>query len=145
MNAADRRTVRFGEIYYMKFSGTGSEQKGWRPGLVYSNNIGNEHSPNIIALPLTTAIKKLGQPTHVFLPGDEVGLGRDSIVLCENPERMSKDRIGDFITTLPPPYLADVAIASCLASSAVAFLTEEQMIKTWKRAHGLNLPAASIY
>lgn len=142
MNGTDRRTVRFGEIYYMKFSGTGSEQQGWRPGFVYSNNVGNEHSPNIIALPLTTAMKKLGQPTHVFLPSDVIGLGHDSIVLCENPERMSKNRIGNFITTLPPPYLADIAVASCLASSAVAFLTEEQLIQMWKRAHGLNPPAA---
>lgn len=142
MNGTDRRIMKFGEVYYMQFSGTGSEQRGWRPGLVYSNNVGNEHSPNIIALPLTTAMKKLGQPTHVFLPSDVLGLGRDSLVLCENPERMSKERVGNFITSLPPPYLADIAIASLLASSAVAFLTEEQLIQMWKRAHGLNPPAA---
>ena len=138
MNETERRIMKFGEVYYMKFSGTGSEQRGWRPGLVYSNNVGNEHSPNIIALPLTTAMKKLGQPTHVFLPGNVLGMKRDSLVLCENPERMSKERVGDFIAALPPAYLADIAIASCLASSAVAFLTEDQLIETWKRAVSLN-------
>lgn len=138
MNETERRIMKFGEVYYMKFSGTGSEQRGWRPGLVYSNNVGNEHSPNIIALPLTTAMKKLGQPTHVFLPGDVLGMKRDSLVLCENPERMSKERVGDFIAALPLAYLADIAIASCLASSAVAFLTEDQLIETWKRAVSLN-------
>jgi len=142
MNGKEERKIKFGDIYYMQFSGTGSEQRGWRPGLVYSNNVGNEHSPNIIALPLTTAMKKLGQPTHVFLPSEAVGLGRDSLVLCENPERMSKDRVGDYITTLSDVYLADIAIASCLATSAVAFLTEEQMLDTWKRASSLNTPAA---
>ena len=127
----------------MKFSGTGSEQQGWRPGLVYSNNVGNAHSPNIIALPLTTAMKKLGQPTHVFLPESELGLGRNSVILCENPERMSKEKIGDYIASLSPPYLAHVAIASCLASAAVAFLTEEQMLETWKKAMRLNTGSAA--
>lgn len=139
MNGTGTRAFRFGDVYYMHFCGTGSEQHGWRPGLVYSNNVGNEHSPNIIALPLTTAMKKLGQPTHVFLPESELGLGRDSLILCENPERMSKDRVGDYIATLSEPYLLDVAVASMLATSAVAFLSEEQLIETWKRASRLNM------
>lgn len=137
------KAMKFGDVYYMKFSGTGSEQQGWRPGLVYSNNVGNAYSPNIIALPLTTAMKKLGQPTHVFLPESELGLGRNSLILCENPERMSKEKIGEFIASLSPPYLASVAVASCLASSAVAFLTEEQLMETWRRAARLNAGGAA--
>ena len=38
-----------GDVYLMKFDGTGSEQSGWRPGVVFQNNVGNSHSPNIIA------------------------------------------------------------------------------------------------
>ena len=63
---------------------------GWRPGVVFQNNIGNAKSPNIIALPLTTCLKKLNMPTHVLVRADESGLKKDSMVLCENPERMSR-------------------------------------------------------
>lgn len=35
-----------GEIYYIhETEGTGSEQTGGRPGIIISNDIGNEHSP----------------------------------------------------------------------------------------------------
>ena len=138
MNQQPQRPIRFGDVYFMRFTGTGSEQNGWRPGVVFSNNVGNAHSPNIIALPMTTAMKKLGQPTHVLLPESELGLGRDSLVLCENPERMDKHKVGEFIATLSPPYLAAIAVAFCLATSAVAFLTEDQLIDLHNKAVSLN-------
>lgn len=131
------KQYRIGEVYLMKFEGSGSEQNGWRPGLIFQNNIGNKYSPNIIALPLTTAIKKAGQPTHVMIPCN-VGLKRDSMVLCENPERMSKDRIGNYITTLPDQYMAEIAAANILASSAIAFIDPRSLFGLWERAVSLN-------
>lgn len=68
---------KIGDIYLVYFDGSGNEQKGFRPGLVFQNNVGNEHSPNLIVLPLTSALKKINQPTHVFIP-KEVGLRKDS-------------------------------------------------------------------
>lgn len=97
----EHEQIRIGDVFMMKFGGSGSEQTGWRPGLVFQNNKGNGHSPNIIALPLTSSIKKMSQPTHVLIPRT-AGLKLDSVVLCENPERMSKERIGKYITTLSP-------------------------------------------
>lgn len=55
------RKPQIGDVYLMRFGGCGNEQKGWRPGLVFQNNLGNQYSPNIIALPLTSAIKKSNQ------------------------------------------------------------------------------------
>ena len=122
----------------MRFGGSGSEQNGWRPGLVFQNNTGNKYSPNIIALPLTSSLKKANQPTHVILSGKENGLPKDSMVLCENPERMSKERIGQYITTLPDAMMAKVAAASLLATSAVSFLNPEALLSVWKQACLLN-------
>ena len=99
-NNAERQP-QIGDIYLMHFGGSGNEQRGWRPGLVFQNNLGNLHSPNIIALPLTSSIKKSNQPTHVVIPAEGTGLAKDSMVLCENPERMSKDRLGNYLTTIP--------------------------------------------
>lgn len=134
---------RIGEIYMMKFSGSGSEQSGWRPGLVFQNNTGNTFSPNIIAVPLTTAIKKAGQPTHVVVLASDTGLIKDSMVLCENPERMSKDRIGKYITTLSDDYMKKIAEASILASSVISYLDPDILLKIWKQAVSLNHTVAA--
>ena len=127
-----------GDVYFMRFSGERNEQSGWRPGLVFQNNTGNTYSPNIIALPLTSSLKKLGQPTHVVLPAAATGLSRDSMVLGEKPERMSKDRVGRYITTLPDDFMVQIAIASLLATSAISFLNPEDLLSVWQQARSLN-------
>lgn len=133
---------QIGEVYLMKFNGSGSEQNGWRPGLVFQNNMGNAHSPNIIALPLTSAIKKAGQPTHVMIRAKDSGLRKDSMVLCENPECMSKERIGQYLTTLSDQYMSKVAEANLLASCSIAFLDFEALAAIWKKAAVLNAVAS---
>lgn len=130
--------MRIGDVYMMMFSGEGNEQKGFRPGVVFSNNVGNVHSPNIIALPMTSSIKKTAQPTHVVISRTDSGLRADSMVLCENPERMSKARIGRYVTTLNDSYIQSIAIASMLATSAIAYIDLESLMNTWKVAKSLN-------
>lgn len=127
-----------GDIYLMKFDGTDSEQRGWRPGVVFQNNIGNAYSPNIIALPLTTAIKKTSQPTHVMVYADDSGLYKDSLVLCENPNTMSKSKLGKFITTLSDDYMKQIAKASVLATSVISYLNEDDLMDVWEQSVSLN-------
>lgn len=136
MNA--NRQPQIGDVYLMRFGGSGSEQSGWRPGIVFQNNIGNAYSPNIIALPMTSQIKKANQPTHVVLPAKETGLRKDSMVLCENPERMSKDRLGDYLTTIPAKYMAEIAAANILASAAIAYIDPDVLLTLWQKAISLN-------
>lgn len=132
---------KIGEVYLMNFDGSGSEQSGIRPGLVFQNNIGNAYSPNIIALPLTSAVKKLGQPTHVLLRASECGLAKDSVVLCENPQRMSKSRIVKYLTTLSAEDMRRVTEGNLLATSAISFLDMESLMKVWHAATRLNATA----
>lgn len=132
------RQPRIGDVYLMNFGGHGSEQKGWRPGIVFQNNLGNKHSPNIIALPLTTSLKKANQPTHVVIPAEGTGLARDSMVLCENPERMSKDRVGSYLTSIPEEYMAKIAVANLLATSAISFIEPDLLLTVWQKAVVLN-------
>ena len=134
----NRTTPKIGEVYMMNFGGTGNEQSGWRPGLVFQNNTGNVFSPNIIALPLTGSIKKTDQPTHVVVRAAETGLLKDSMVLCENPERMSKRRIGKDITTRPDDIMSRVAVGNLLASSAISFIKPEVLQNIWQQASALN-------
>lgn len=134
----ENRIPKMGEIYYMRFDGKDSEQHGWRPGLVIQNNIGNANSPNIIALPLTTSLKKLDMPTHVLIKKEDTGLKHDSIVLCENPEKMSKRKLSDFITTLPDYYMKDIASAYLMATSALAYLDKDSLMEVWEHAININ-------
>lgn len=129
---------KIGEVYMMQFSGDDNAQNGWRPGIVLQNNIGNLYSPNIIALPVTSSLKKLTQPTHVLLLAEETGLLMDSMVLCENPETMPKARIGRFLTTLPNKYMRRIALASVMATSAISFLDEHELLTVWQTASRLN-------
>ena len=129
---------KMGEIYIVHFDGTGSVQTGSRPGVVFQNNAGNLYSPNIVMLPLTTNLRKMSMPTHVLLKACDTGLLKDSIVLCENPQCVSKDRIGRFITQLSRKYMAEIATASILASSAISFLDLDSIIDAWQKAINLN-------
>lgn len=137
MEGTTSKSPRIGEIYMMRFDGNGSEQSGVRPGLIFQNNVGNEYSPNVIALPLTSSLKKLGQPTHVLISAKKSGLKKDSVVLCENPQRMSKERIGKYLTTLSDEDMARVAEANLLASAAIAYIDPRALLGIWQRASKL--------
>ncbi len=136
-NSNNTKHPKIGDIYLVYFDDSGNEQQGFRPGLVFQNNVGNEYSPNLIVLPLTSALKKTNQPTHVFIP-KEVGLRKDSMVLCENPKCMSKYKLGEYITTLPEEYMAQVAVGSILSSSAIAFVDPDLLMSVWQKALALN-------
>ena len=138
LHQSETRTPQIGDVYMMRFGGSGNEQKGWRPGLVFQNNLGNQYSPNIIALPLTSAIKKSDQPTHVIIPAAGTGLKKDSMVLCENPERMSKEKLGNYLTTIPEEYMSQIATANLLATSAISFINPELLMSIWQKATSLN-------
>ena len=80
--------IRRGDIWYIDYEkSNGSEQRGTRPAVVVSNDVGNEHSPIVEVVWLTTANKKR-LPTHVKL--------RESIALCEQIHTVDKDRLLEF-------------------------------------------------
>lgn len=92
------RPILRGDIYYADLSpATGSEQGGVRPVLVIQNNVGNQHSPTIIAAAITGYVKGRRQPTHVRLKGADCGLVRDSTVLLEQLRTLDKSRLSEYV------------------------------------------------
>ncbi|MGN0631388.1 MAG: type II toxin-antitoxin system PemK/MazF family toxin [Ruminococcus sp.] len=96
--------VRRGEIYYADLSPVvGSEQGGVRPVLIVQNDIGNRHSPTVIAAAITSQKDKAKLPTHIPVSADSCGLTKDSIVLLEQirtiDKRRLKDRMGELDTS----------------------------------------------
>ena len=132
------RVPKIGEIYMIHFSGDKNEQTGYRPGIIVQNNTGNAFSPNVIAIPLTTSLKKAGQPTHVVISADDSGLIKDSMALCENPECISKSKIEKFIGVLSQEYMEKIAAAFVLATSVISFISPELFTALKQKANALN-------
>ena len=61
-------SVRRGDIFYADLSPVvGSEQGGVRPVLIIQNDMGNRHSPTVIAAAITSQMNKAKLPTHIEL------------------------------------------------------------------------------
>ncbi len=86
--------IRRGDIYYADLSPViGSEQGGVRPVLIVQNDIGNKHSPTVIAAAITSQKTKSSLPTHIELNAGQTGLQKDSIVLLEQIRTIDKHRL----------------------------------------------------
>ncbi len=86
--------IRRGEIYYADLSPVvGSEQGGMRPVLIVQNDVGNKHSPTVIAAAITSQKDKSRLPTHISINAGHCGLQKDSIVLLEQVRTLDKQRL----------------------------------------------------
>ena len=83
--------VHRGEVFYADLSPVvGSEQGGVRPVL---NEIGNRHSPTVIAAAITSRLDKARLPTHINIRAEDTGLAKDSVVLLEQIRTLDKHRL----------------------------------------------------
>lgn len=95
--------VHRGEVFYADLSPVvGSEQGGVRPVLIVQNDVGNRHSPTVIAAAITSKQDKTHLPTHIRVQADKCGLTKDSIVLLEQIRTLDKRRLRERAGTIPP-------------------------------------------
>ena len=86
--------VHRGEVFYADLSPVvGSEQGGVRPVLIVQNEIGNRHSPTVIAAAITSRLDKARLPTHINIRAADTGLAKDSVVLLEQIRTIDKRRL----------------------------------------------------
>ncbi len=108
--------VKRGEIYYADLSPViGSEQGGMRPVLIVQNDVGNRHSPTVIAAAITSRTGKARLPTHIELSAEAVGLNKDSVVLLEQIRTIDKSRLKEFMGRLDEGTMT--AVDSAIAVS----------------------------
>jgi len=87
-------TVKRGDIYYADLSPViGSEQGGLRPVVIVQNDVGNKHSPTVIAAAITSKTSKAKLPTHIEVYADKHGLMKDSVILLEQVRTIDKKRL----------------------------------------------------
>ncbi len=101
--------VKRGEIYYAGLSPVvGSEQGGVRPVLIVQNDIGNKHSPTVIAAAITSQKEKSKLPTHIELNAASCGLAKDSVVLLEQVRTLDKRRLKERMGELDSAAMSQV-------------------------------------
>jgi len=87
-----------GGIYLVDLGeGRGSLQGKVRPCVLISNRMANIHSSVLHICPVSSITAKSKLPTHIGLSKNNSGLLRDSIVLCEQTQLVTKDSIGRMV------------------------------------------------
>ena len=90
--------IKRGDMFYADLSPVvGSEQGGIRPVIIIQNDIGNKHSPTVIAAAITSQTGKNKLPTHIEIGSQNNGLKSDSIVLTEQIRTIDKSRLKEKI------------------------------------------------
>ncbi len=87
-------TPKKGEIWIANLNLTrGSEQAGIRPVVIFQNDLINRYTSTILAIPLTTNLKRAALPSCLLIPKGEGGLNRDSVALCHQFRVLDKKRL----------------------------------------------------
>lgn len=95
--------VKRGDIFYADLSPVvGSEQGGTRPVLIVQNDVGNKHSPTVIAAAITSQTGKARLPTHINIRAADTGLAKDSVVLLEQIRTLDKHRLRERAGQITP-------------------------------------------
>ena len=99
----EHKEVKRGEVFYADLSPVvGSEQGGVRPVLIVQNDVGNRHSPTVIAAAITSKQDKTNLPTHIDVKAGTGGLTRDSVVLLEQVRTLDKRRLRERAGQITP-------------------------------------------
>jgi mRNA interferase MazF len=102
-------TVKRGDIFYADLSPVvGSEQGGIRPVVIVQNDVGNRHSPTVIAAAITSKTDKTRLPTHIDVTADSFGLSKNSVILLEQVRTIDKARLREKMGHLTPDTMAKV-------------------------------------
>ncbi len=101
--------IKRGDIFYADLSPVvGSEQGGMRPVLIVQNDVGNKHSPTVIAAAITSKLGKTRLPTHIDVYAERVGLAKDSVILLEQIRTIDKQRLGEKMGHLDDSIMNEV-------------------------------------
>lgn len=100
---------RRGELYWVSLDPTrGTEIAKTRPGLIVSNDIGNEYSSRVIVAPLTSSHTDRVFPFEVVAPAGEGGLHEVSKVVLDQIRTLDKQRLGRRIGALSAERMREI-------------------------------------
>ena len=86
--------IKSGEIWLANLNPIrGSEQAGTRPVLILQNDVISQFTTTVLAIPLTTNMRRALLPSCVKISSGEGGLVRDSVALCHQLRTLDKTRL----------------------------------------------------
>lgn len=91
--------IKRGQLFFADLGAdniVGSEQRGQRPVIVLSNDVGNTFSPTVEVAIITSQLSKAKLPTHVEID-TRCGLLQDSVILIEQKRTIDKKRLVAYI------------------------------------------------
>ena len=112
--------MKRGEVYYAVLDPTqGSEQSGRRPVVILQRDSISSFTRTIVLVPFTSSqVDKYRQlPSCVFVSQGVGGLTSDSVALGHQVRTIDRDRLKDYMGSLPDTMLVEI-------EKAVAFTLE---------------------
>ncbi len=98
-----------GEIWLADLNPTrGSEQAGVRPIIIFQSDLLNKFTSTVLAIPLTTNLRRASLPSCVFIPQKEGGFSSDSVALCHQLRVLDKTRLQRKLEKLSKQTLSTV-------------------------------------
>ena len=89
-----KTTLKRGEVWLATLNPTkGSEQAGTRPVIVFQNDVVSRFSTTVIAIPLTTNMRRASLPICLAIEKGDGGLSRESVALCFQMRSLDKTRL----------------------------------------------------
>src|SRR4051812_37621048 len=102
------RPPRRGDLYWVTFTGAGSEQSGRRPALIVQNDRGNASSPTTVVVPLSSAPLPRVYRFTVEVTAGEGNLSRDGYINCSQITILDQSRLESRIGALSPARMLEV-------------------------------------
>lgn len=119
--------IKRGDIFYADLTPVvGSEQGGTRPVLIIQNDMGNRHSPTVIAAAITSRRGKKPLPTHIRLEDSPCGLGQESTVLLEQVRTIDRARLKEYIGRAGRATMRDVDHAIAVSFGLDGMLSTQE-------------------
>jgi mRNA interferase MazF len=101
--------VARGEIWLADLNPVrGSEQAGVRPVLIIQNDAINPYTTTVVAVPLTTNLRRARLPSCTRVPRGEGGLASDSVALCHQVRVIDRERLNQRLGVVGQTTLTDV-------------------------------------
>lgn len=102
-----------GEIWWATLDPIlGSEQGGRRPVLILQNDAISSFTTTILAVPLTTVLRRAQLPSSAFVPRVGTGLAADSVALCHQLRVLDTARLRGKIGAVTAEVLLQVEYAA---------------------------------
>ena len=101
--------MRQGEVYWLRFSGSGSEPLGRRPAVVLQDDYLNRSAiQTTVVAAITSNLRLAAMPGNVRLRKGEASLPQPSVVNVTQLRTVDRDRLDERIGALAPERTRDV-------------------------------------